>query len=212
MKTSYTVSTFLQRFWKFFVLIIVFAVLGGGFMGWKAKRAQHTTYTAKQAILISQNLDRAGTNNGQDSNLVSNELNMMSTYGTIVENESVASRARKLLPKKLAKKYSANAISEATVAKTKPDSLVLTVQVKSDSASDAVKLTRAVGKAATRELPTVQPGIGKITSLSTPSLANTTSSTTPSAKKRAMVGAVLGGLVGIIIGICDLTVRELLKK
>ena len=207
---NYSAKELIQMFWKSVILILVLAVLGGGAMGYRAKKQQHTTYSASQEIVISHNLnENQSSDNGQDS--VTN-ADMMPTYAAIAEDETISETAHKMLPKSVKKHYSVQDVNDSVRAIAHQQSLVLTIKAKADSAKAAVEIANATAKAVKKDLPKLQPGAGTVTLLAKPTTKSTTSETLPHAKKYAMVGAAMGGLIGILISFVVITLKDLVKK
>ena len=210
---NYSAKELIQMFWKSVILILVLAVLGGGAMGYRAKKQQHTTYTASQEIVISHNLNENSnsSDNGQDS-ITNADLNMMPTYAKIAEDETISETAHKMLPKSIKKHYSVQDVNDSVKAVAHQQSLVLTIKAKADSAKAAVEIANATAKAVKKDLPKLQPGAGTVTLLAKPTTKSTPSETLPHAKKYAMVGAAMGGLIGIVISFVVITLKDLVKK
>lgn len=210
---NYSAKELIQMFWKSVILILVLAVLGGGAMGYRAKKQQHTTYTASQEIVISHNLNENSnsSDNGQDS-ITNADLNMMPTYAEIAEDETISETAHKMLPKSIKKHYSVQDVNDAIRAVPHQQSLVLSIKAKTGSAKASVAIANATAKAVKKDLPKLQPGAGTVTLLAKPTTKSTTSETLPHAKKYAMVGAAMGGLIGIVISFVVITLKDLVKK
>ncbi len=210
---NYSAKELFQMFWKSVIFILVLAVLGGGAMGYRAKKQQHTTYTASQEIVISHNLNENSnsSDNGQDS-ITNADLNMMPTYAEITEDETISETAHKMLPKSIKKNYSVQDVNDAIRAVPHQQSLVLSIKAKTGSAKASVAIANATAKAVKKDLPKLQPGAGTVTLLAKPTTKSTTSETLPHAKKYAMVGAAMGGLIGIVISFVVITLKDLVKK
>lgn len=210
---NYSAKELIQMFWKSVILILVLAVLGGGAMGYRAKKQQHTTYTASQEIVISHNLNENSnsSDNRQDS-ITNADMNMMPTYAAIAEDETISETAHKMLPKSIEKHYSVQDVNNAIRVVPHQQSLVLTIKAKTGSAKASVAIANATAKAVKKDLPKLQPGAGTVTLLAKPTTKSTTSETLPHAKKYAMVGAAMGGLIGIVISFVVITLKDLVKK
>ncbi|MDC2840492.1 YveK family protein [Limosilactobacillus mucosae] len=210
---NYSAKELIQMFWKSVILILVLAVLGGGAMGYRAKKQQHTTYTASQEIVISHNLNENSnsSDNGQDS-ITNADLNMMTTYAEIAKDETISETAHKILPKSIKKNYSVQDVNDAIRAVPHQQSLVLSIKAKTGSAKASVAIANATAKAVKKDLPKLQPGAGTVTLLAKPTTKSVTSETLPHAKKYAMVGAAMGGLIGIVISFVVITLKDLVKK
>ena len=215
---NYTVKELTTMFWKSIILILVLAMIGGGCLGFLAKKKQHTTYTATRNVLITHNLNHVmrisseRTDNNPQGSPVINDQNMMESYKEIAEDYRVTDAARKLIPKKMKNKISSDDFNSAIKAKSEPQSLVLKLQAKSDSAKDSVKMVNATAVALKKQLPKIQPGVGKVVPLAKATDKTVDSKTTPHAKKYAAVGVALGGLVGIVISFTGITLKDLKKR
>lgn len=204
-----TLGTYVKKYSKEIIIVIVCALLGGGLMGYSAKKHKVTTYTASRDVVIAHNVEETrSTNNQNDNNsIVYEDINMMPTYKDIVENNIIANQAHKHLNKKLRTKYSDKDIQEAISAKTSQQSLVLKIKVSTKSQNDSVAIVNAVSRSFKQQLPKLQPGAGHVTLLQKATKDSTTSITKPSVKKHAIVGLALGGLLGLIISLVMTTIK-----
>lgn len=212
---NYSINELVKMFWKSIVLIIILALIGGGCLGYLAKKRQHTTYTATRSVVVTHNLNhylRSNNNDNPQQNIVNIDQNMMPTYEEIAENERVTSGARKYLSKDMRAKYSTNDINDAISAKSYPQSLVLKIRAKTKSVNDSIALANATARSFKNELPDIQPGSGTVVLLAKANKNNVTSETTPHAKKYVAVGIALGGLVGIIISFATITIKDIARK
>ncbi|MCH3923214.1 chain-length determining protein [Limosilactobacillus sp.] len=213
MKT-YTLKKFMHTFGKSILVIIIFALIGGVAMGLDAKHKKTTTYTATRSIVISHNIEKAyqsKQNNSQDS-LVNEDANMMPTYKEIAENGTIATAAHHRLSKHLRSKYSSSDVKSAVKAKVTPQSLVMDLKAETKSPKDSVAIVNATAQAMKQELPTLQPGSGKVTLLQKANTDEVSSSSHPSIKKHAAVGLALGGLLGMIVSFIAVTIKNFLVK
>lgn len=209
---KYTLGSYVKKYSKEIIVVIVCALLGGGFMGYSAKRHKVTTYTANRDVVISHNIEAVRTNSQSDNTSIVNEdINMMPTYKDIVENDIIAKQARKQLPKKLRSKYSSTDIQEDISAKISQQSLVMKIKAETKSPKDSVRIVNAVARSFKQELPKLQPGSGRVTLLQKASKDNVDSTTKPSVKKHAVVGLALGGLLGLIISLVTVTIKTFIK-
>ena len=194
---------------KSLVIVIVLAILGGGLMGFHAKRSQTTTYTTKTNIIVSHDLNNVSNENTNDGQTIVNaDLNMMPTYEDIAKNITISKQAKKYLPLKVRKEYSLDDINNAVNAKTRPQSLVLTMEATTKSKYDSVEIANSSAKAFIKELPKVQTGVNNVRIIDKATKLNTTSKTSPSVKKYVAVGIALGGLIGLIISFMFITSKE----
>lgn len=197
------------------LLIIIMALIGGAFLGLVAKKKQHTTYTATRNVLISRNLNQYNSeeNNGSIQNsMVANEQGMMESYKEIAEDRQVTDKAREMLPTKMKKQISAQKFNDAITADSSQQSLVLKLEATSNSPAKSVKMVNLTAEALRKQLPKIQPGVGKVVPLAKANETNVSSKTTPNAKKYAAVGVALGGLVGIIVSFTGVTLKDLKKQ
>lgn len=207
-----TVSGYLKKYSKEIIVVALCALIGGGWMGYSAKKHKITEYTANRDVVISHNIEPVQSNSTNDNNsVVVNDLNMMPTYKDIVENDLIANQARKRLPKKLQKKYSVNALQSVLGAKTSQQSLVMRIKADTRSQKDSVAIVNAASEAFQNELPKLQLGAGKVTLLQKANVNNTSSTTRPSVKKHTVVGLALGALLGLIISLVSVTIKNFVK-
>lgn len=207
---SYNLRNLSPAFIKAFIFTVVLAIIGGIGMFGYAKHKQKTTYTAERFVLVSHDINENKQATSYNQSITVADLNMMPSYEDIIENEQVAQNARKYLPAKLRKHYSASDISTAISAKSRQQSLVLKVSAETSSPTDSVSIVNAVTKSFEKQLPKIQPGAGQVHLLAKATKENVSSSTTPSKKKYLVAGVALGGLVGIIISFVAITWRKLL--
>lgn len=207
---SYNLRNLSPAFIKAFIFTVVLAIIGGIGMFGYAKHKQRTTYTAERFVLISHDINENKQATSYNQSITVADLNMMPSYEDIIENEQVAQNARKYLPAKLQKHYSASDISTAISAKSRQQSLVLKVSAETSSPTESVSIVNAVTKSFEKQLPKIQPGAGQVHLLAKATKENVSSSTTPSKKKYLAAGVALGGLVGIIISFVAITWRKLL--
>lgn len=201
-----------SSFWKGLAITIILAIIGGVCMGILAKHKQNTTYTAERSVVISHKISENELNQGNNQQpIVIADLNMMDTYSDVVQDKQVAVAAKKYLSKKLKYQYSAETIKDDVNAITHPQSLVMKIKVRTDSASDSVALVNAVAKGFQEELPKIQPGAGQVHILSKATTEDIETNTTPNKKKYIVVGIALGALVGIIISFVAVTWKKYLK-
>ena len=127
------------------------------------------------------------------------EKGMMKTYEKITGNQETMKVAKKYLPHKIKKAYSADEMSSAVNVNSDPDSLVLSIDVKTNKSTDSVKIANAVAKATQTQLPKYSPNNSRVQILTRANKDNVDSKTTPSTKKYVVLGAALGLLVGMIL-------------
>nr|WP_233445929.1 chain-length determining protein [Limosilactobacillus fastidiosus] len=191
------------------IFTIILAVFGGMLMFFYAKHKQQTTYTAERYVLVSHNVMDS---QDKDYPVTNADLNMMSSYEDIAENKIIAENAKKYLSKKINKKYTADNISNSVSAKSKPQSLVLKISVKTGNEKNSVDIVNAVAKSFQNELPKLQPGAGEVHLLAKASNSSVETTTTPNKKKYFAVGVALGGLLGIVISFIAITWKKILNK
>lgn len=211
---NYSIKELTSMFWKSILLIIIMALIGGAFLGSVAKKKQHTTYTATRNVLISRNLNQYNKENNSNiqNSMVANEQEMMESYKEIAEDRQVTDVAREMLPNKMKKQISAQKFNNAIKVDSNQQSLVLNLKATSDSPANSVKMVNATAEALEKQLPKIQPGVGKVVPLAKATETSVNSKTTPHAKKYAAVGVALGGLVGIIISFMGITLKDLGKQ
>lgn len=211
---QYTPANLVKTFWKSILCIIVLAILGGGCMGLLAKHKQTTSYTSTQSVLISHNVEQGinNSNNGNQDPLTVADMNMMKTYSQIAESPNLIADAHHNLPSKIKKQYSINSMTNAISAKTRDQSLVLTISAKSSNKRASMEMSNAVVNSLQKNLSKFQPGAGEGHVLTKKSSRNVTSETTPHLKKYIAVGIALGGMVGIIISFVSITLKDLMNN
>lgn len=211
---QYTPANLVKTFWKSILCIIVLAILGGGCMGLLAKHKQTTSYTSTQSVLISHNVEQGinNSNNGNQDPLTVADMNMMKTYSQIAESPNLIADAHHNLPSKIKKQYSINSMTNAISAKTRDQSLVLTISAKSSNKRASMEMSNAVVNSLQKNLSKFQPGAGEVHVLTKKSSRNVTSETTPHLKKYIAVGIALGGMVGIIISFVSITLKDLMNN
>lgn len=212
MKT-YTMNNLIKKYGKAFLVVIIFALIGGVSMGVVAKKKKQTSYMASTQVLISHDLSSTNYSSVNTNNSITNDdNNMMTTYKDIVSDGIVTNKARKYLPKSIKSKYNSSDIQGTISAKVFPQSLVMSIRAKTSSPKDSVAIVNATAKALKTQLPKIQPGAGQVTLLQKASEQDVKSETHPSTKKYVVVGIALGGLLGLIIIFLVITVKNFGKK
>ena len=208
---EYSVKDLKAPFVKAFIFTVIMAILGGVAMIGVSKHKKHTTYTAERYVLISHKMNSENNSSTGNTNSVTNDdINMMTTYEEIAQNEEISQAARKHLSKQLRKEYTAAELSDNVKAKTRPQSLVMSLSVTTDNPKDAVKLVNAVAEGLKEKLPEIQPGAGSVKLMAKASKDDVSSVTTPHTKKYAVVGLALGGLLGMIISFVAITWKKII--
>lgn len=208
---EYSVKDLKSPFVKAFIFTIIMTILGGVVMIGVAKHKKHTTYTAERYVLISHKMNsQNGSSTGTTNSVTNDDINMMTTYEEIAQNEEISQAARKHLSKSLRKKYTTTELSDDVKAKTRPQSLVMSLSVTTDNPKDAVKLVNAVAEGLKEKLPKIQPGSGSVKLMAKANQGDVKSMTTPHTKKYAAVGLALGGLLGMIISFVAITWKRII--
>lgn len=212
MKT-YSLKQLNSSFVKALIFTIILALIGGLGMFGLAKHKQKTTYTAERYVLITHNMNETqNTINDDNHSMTAEDLNMMPSYEDIVQNDLIAKRARKYLPKKIKKQYSISDISSTIKAKSKPQSLVLKISSRTSNENNSIAIANAVAKGFKDELPKLQPGAGQVHLLAKADKSSVNSETTPNKKKYVVVGVALGGLLGVIISFVIITWKKIINN
>ena len=159
-------------------------------------------YTAERSLIISH-----GKN---DDKQVKTDLMMVPTYADIVEGKQVADQAYKNLPKKDQHKYSKKEFEEDITAESESNSLVISVKATSTSPIESLKLVNNTVQAAKKELPKIQPGLGRVYAYSKATKEDVKVQKHSSVKKYTLVGVALGILAGMIIAFLISTKKYLL--
>lgn len=194
-------------FVKAALFTIVLALLGGLAGFGYAKHKQSVSYTAARYVLVSHNIS---TNENQ-GNITSSDVQMMTSYSDLANDETVTRVARKYLSKSLRKEYSATKLSRDVQVKVKPQSLVMRFSVTTDNAKDAAAIVNAMAKAFQKELPKLQSGAGSVKLLAKATTDNTDEILASKVKKMTASGLALGGLIGIVISYVVITWKRVLK-
>lgn len=184
----------IKKWLKYIVVVLICMAICGSGMYVVVKKKQVTYYSAVRSMVISHNI----TTEKNDENY-SLDQQMMPTYKKIAEDKVVANNARNRLSKKMRKSYSSQDIEDMVSSKVTPQSLILTMEAKSNNPSTAVKLVNAMSQALQSQLPKLQPGAGKVRLLAPSTKQSVEKITTPHAKKYVAVGLALGGMFGLII-------------
>ncbi|MGN1283359.1 MAG: YveK family protein [Limosilactobacillus sp.] len=193
--SKFTVGKFSRVIVKNIIVILVFAIIGGIGAGLYAKHKKQTFYYANSSVLVNANLNRTDYKNSA----VMAEKGMMKTYEKITGNQETMRVAKKYLPHKIRKEYTADQLFSVVNVNSDPDSLVLGISARTDKSEDSVKIANAVAKAAQVQLPKYSPNNSRVQILTRANKENVASRTTPSTKKYAVLGAALGLLIGMIL-------------
>lgn len=191
---KYSINDILKILMKNIIWIIVLAVIGGVVLGAYAKHKEHTTYTASRNILISHNLK-----NKRAFSQVNGDLAMIPTYAELIEERPVTDEAYKLLSKKEKSKITKDSLSSSIDAKSKPQSLIISIKATTDNKESAITIANKTALAAKRELPKIQEGVGNIYVYPKANEKNVVSETHSSVKKYLILGAALGALIGMVV-------------
>ena len=205
MSNKITLNNISKVVWKNLIVILVITIIGSLAGGFYAEHKKHTSYVADRSLMISH-----GYNDSTANEQVQADLSLTKTYKGMLDSIDVANAARKTLPKKLQKKYSASEIQSMIRVKTVDQSLVLDVSVRANRAKDATKIVNAVVDAAQTELPKMSPSVGTVSTFAKAKTSDATSQTSPSAKKYALLGAAVGLLVGMVLAFSITTWKNLI--
>lgn len=192
---KFTVRKFSRTVVKNITVILVLMVLCALGAGIYAQHKKNTTYFARTSVLVNANLTRTDYKNSA----VMAEKGMMKTYEEIAGNQETMKVAKRYLPHKIRKSYSADQLTSVVNTNSSPDSLVLRISAKTGNSNSSVKIANAVANAAKVQLPKYSPNNSKVKILTKADKDNVKTITTPSVKKYAVLGAALGLLVGMII-------------
>ncbi|WP_420214446.1 hypothetical protein ACOBMG_07980 [Limosilactobacillus mucosae] len=199
---SYSMKDISSIVMKNIVLIVILGIIGGGVFFVYAKHKETMLYTAERSLIISH-----GKN---DDKQVKTDLMMVPTYADIVEGKQVADQAYKNLPKKDQHKYSKKEFEEDITAESESNSLVISVKATSTSPIESLKLVNNTVQAAKKELPKIQPGLGRVYAYSKATKEDVKVQKHSSVKKYTLVGVALGILAGMIIAFLISTKKYLL--
>lgn len=193
--------------WQNVLTIIICAIVGMLLFGGLAKVKQHTDYTADRSIMISHNLQK--TNIKDKDSQLNADLNMLPTYAELVKDRSVLVNAREDLSKSMQKKYTISVLERVVKTETKPNSLLLNIQVSTSNKKEAKKVTNAVSDSFAKQLPKLKDDVGTIKKLSPVTNVNVSASTGPSIKKYVVLGFAVGVLIGMVIAFSITTWKKL---
>lgn len=203
---EYSIKNITKAITSNIILIIICAVVIGGGFAFIAHHKQSTIYTASRGIMVTHNYNRTRNR----SSAVDADQHLIPTYQDILNDNSVAVRARKKLPKNIRKHYSVADINHVVTSTSKGDSLVINVHAKTNSAKDSVAIVNAVTASFKNELPKIDAQAGKVHLLSRAERNNVDSVTKPSIKKYTILGVGLGILFGMVLSILLTTWRKFL--
>ena len=206
MNNKYTLKSIGSILIKNIFLIVICGVLFGGLFGFIAKHRQTTTYIADRSIIISHDKAAGRTTNSQ----VLADQNMIPTYQDVIDNPMITSNARKYLSKDIKKEYSSDRIAHIVEANAKPNSLVINISARTDSAKASVEIVNAVSKSMKDKLPEIDKRAGNVQLLAKSTINSVDSITKPSFKKYVAVGSALGILIGMVIAFSVTTWKKLI--
>lgn len=206
MNNKYTLKSIGSILIKNIFLIVICGVLFGGLFGLIAKHRQTTTYIADRSIIISHDKTVSRTPNSQ----VLADQNMIPTYQDVIDNPMITSNARKYLSKDIKKEYPSDRIAHIVEANAKPNSLVINISARTDSAKASVEIVNAVSKSMKDKLPEIDERAGNVQLLAKSTVSSVDSITKPSFKKYVAVGSALGILIGMVIAFSVTTWKKLI--
>lgn len=180
--------------WHNIIFIVIATLLFGLAGGLYAKHKKHTDYVSTRNLMTSSSYRGAAANEEVQAN-----INLGDTYAKIAESKDVAQAARKELPKSIRKEYNAEQISSMVKAHPVPQTTIVKVSVKADTAKASSKIVNEVTAAAAKEIPKKVPSAGKISLFAKETAADAQSNTTPSTKKFVLLGAAVGFLLGMVV-------------
>ena len=122
----------------------------------------------------------------------------------------ITSNARKYLSKDIKKEYSSDRIAHIVEANAKPNSLVINISARTDSAKASVEIVNAVSKSMKDKLPEIDKRAGNVQLLAKSTINSVDSITKPSFKKYVAVGSALGILIGMVIAFSVTTWKKLI--
>lgn len=179
---------------KNIIIIIIFALIGGGSFYLIAKHKQSTSYTAERNLVINHRLDKNRSKSQLDT-----DLNMVPTYRDMIEDRNVITDAYHRLPSKMRKNVNVKDVSNSISTNSRPGSLVISVKANTGSPEESVAYANSVVEAAKAKLPDMQNGIGTVHIYSKATSKNVEVITHNSTKKHTLVGLALGIIAGMII-------------
>lgn len=195
--------------WTAFITVVL-AFVGATVFGIYAKHKQVTTYTANRSMLISHRVNTNDSNdNKSNNNEVQNDINMMSTYKSLVNDYKVAKLTHQQLPKNLRKRYTVADIQDVIGSSVNEQSVLLKITAKTSSAKDSTVIVNTASKVFVQQLKQLKPDAGNITLLSKANVNDASAQTHPHLKKYVAVGFILGGLIGLVGSIVCFSIIDL---
>lgn len=191
--------------WKNIIVIVIFTIIFGLLGMVYARHSRHTVYEAERMIMTANSYQ--GSNANEE---VQADINLGKTYAKIIESNDVARQARKELPRKIRKEYSAKDIATMVDAIPVAQTTLVKVSVKSSDAKISAKMVNAITNAAAEEMPQRVPSAGKVSLFSKVNAKDTTSTTLPSTKKITLLGAAVGFLLGLVVAFSITTWKHLI--
>lgn len=197
MNHSYTLMDFCKLVLKHILTIIIFALAFGILLGGYAKLKQTTTYSAHRNIVVSHNVDKV---NAKDKNSrVLADMQMMTTYTKVADDQAIYNKAQKILKNKYHLKMDTQMIKSAVKMESEPQTVIMSVTASGKKEGKVVKIANAISLAIKEELPALINNTGTIKLLSPAIKSDLKSTTGPSAKKYAVLGVAAGLFVGLIV-------------
>ena len=191
---KYSLNDLIKVIWKNIIVIVIFAIVGGGMFFAFAKHKQKTTYTAERSIMISHNL-----NSKKSVSQVNADLAMIPTYEDMIKGRQIADRTWQMLPKNIKKGTSVNDLSDSIDTNSRPNSLIINLKATTQNDEKSVAFVNYTADAVKKELPKMQQGIGTVHVYEKASKKNVTTQVHSSVKKYTLVGIALGIVAGMVI-------------
>ncbi|MDM8221704.1 YveK family protein [Limosilactobacillus vaginalis] len=203
--TKISLKNISKIIWHNIIVIVIATLLFGLAGGLYARHKRHTEFTSTRNLMTSSSYRGASANEEVQAN-----INLGDTYAKIVESKDVAQAARKNLPKNIRKEYKVEQISSMVKAHPVPQTTIVKVSVKADTAKTSSKIVNTVTDAAAKEIPKKVPSAGEISLFAKETAADAQSSTTPSTKKFILIGAAVGFLLGMVVAFSVTTWTKLI--
>lgn len=203
MKT-YSLKSIVKTIVNNLLLILILAILFGGLFGFLAKHKKTTTYSATRSIIVTHNMNKRS--------VIASDRDLIPTYQDILRDQSIADETHKLLPNKLKKKYSTSDIQDAVNSTSRPDSLVINIHAKTNSAKDSTQIVNKTAEAFRIQLPKIDGQAGRVRLLSKARAKDAHSETKPSIKKYVALGIALGTILGMLIAFSRTTFKKILNN
>jgi capsular polysaccharide biosynthesis protein len=170
------------------ILLIIFIILVSAGLGWGYYvKLNKPVYTSAISIIVGKTGDRVDDNVLNDRNNI--YANMMSTFSEIASSNAVAQSASD----KLNKEISTKEIVDSTYVSMKEKTLILEIDIKSETAERSLKILNAISESFKEKTYEIYPSVN-MNILDSPHLVS-------NSFKSLGVIITIGLIIGIIISV-----------